>query len=127
MFSRVQLVAFTVAAAVSVCQGYAGQYQYHLSNFPSRVLTHIYPPVLSTRDLPANCARSYTIASGDTCDKISAAQSVSTYAVSDTFSQRTLMIYSLIQFSDCSGQPGCYRRRMRQLVGWRGWSTYSSA
>jgi len=58
MFARTSFIAFTVAAAISACQGYA---------------------VLSARAFPANCARNYTVSSGDTCDKISAAQSVSTF------------------------------------------------
>ncbi|KAI0089985.1 hypothetical protein BDY19DRAFT_984870 [Irpex rosettiformis] len=58
MFARTSLVAFTIAAAISACQGFA---------------------VLSARDLPANCARTYTVVSGDFCDGISAKESVSTF------------------------------------------------
>ncbi|KAI0700452.1 hypothetical protein BC835DRAFT_1412046 [Cytidiella melzeri] len=58
MFARLSFIALTVVAAISVCQGFA---------------------IISTRDLPANCARNYTVSSGDTCDAISAAQDSSTF------------------------------------------------
>ncbi|KAI0344013.1 hypothetical protein BDW22DRAFT_1116267 [Trametopsis cervina] len=62
MFARISLAAFTVAAAVSVCQGYA---------------------VISARAIPANCARTYTVRPGDTCDAISAIESVSSFQLAE--------------------------------------------
>ncbi|KAI0809192.1 hypothetical protein BC629DRAFT_1590264 [Irpex lacteus] len=58
MFSRLSLAAFVIAAAISACQGVA---------------------VLSARDLPANCARNYTVVPGDFCDAISAKENVSSF------------------------------------------------
>ena len=40
-------------------------------------LTDALTLVLSARAVPANCARSYTVVGGDTCDGISAEEGVS--------------------------------------------------
>ncbi|KAF8878010.1 hypothetical protein CPB84DRAFT_1852478 [Gymnopilus junonius] len=49
------------------------------STFKSLAIVALGAMLTGAQSLPANCSRTYTVQSGDFCDKISASQNVSTY------------------------------------------------
>lgn len=76
MFARRTLVALALAAAISACNGVAGK-QGIVLILSKHMLTGTILVVLPRMAIPANCARAYTVVSGDSCNAISFKESVS--------------------------------------------------
>ena len=83
MVAKNNLLSTLVFAAASTC---IGTISYFLSFFLSAVRTFFFffPPSGITMVNAQACARNYTVQPGDDCNKISAAQNVSTYVIITT-------------------------------------------
>ena len=68
-------------------------------------------------DLPADCARNYTVHLGDTCDAISAALNVSTYVATV---QQAYILTDMLRQVPTRARQHEHRRELRQLGPRRG-------